>query len=167
MADALKLRVTQGNLTHPLSPQGPRPSAVQLTVEVVEKSSLRVNLPKDAKLFSAFVNEESVNVVREDDAYLLNVSPNTGRGSPRQSTARVFRARFPGLRHQSSLASTAECPSRQCLVARDRPARLGRIQLQGKPASLKEKKSADSSVSTITSPLSTATRNTEAKKAAA
>jgi hypothetical protein len=77
VADALKLRVTQGNLTTLFSPQGPSLTAVQLTVEVVEKSSLRVNLPKDAKLFSAFVNEESVNIVREGDDYLLNVSPNT------------------------------------------------------------------------------------------
>jgi hypothetical protein len=77
VADALKLRVTQGQLTTLFSPQGPSLTAMQLTIEVVEKSSLRVNLPKDAKLFSAFVNEESVNVVREGDAYLLNVSPNT------------------------------------------------------------------------------------------
>ena len=77
VADALKLRVTQGDLTTLFSPLGPSLTAVQLAVEVVEKSSLRVSLPKDAKLFSAFVNDESVNVVREGDAYLLNVSPNT------------------------------------------------------------------------------------------
>jgi hypothetical protein len=77
VADALKLRVTQGDLTTLFSPQGPSLTAVKLTVEVVEKSSLRVNLPKDARLFSAFVNDESVNVVREGDAYLLSVSPNT------------------------------------------------------------------------------------------
>ncbi len=77
VADALKLRVTQGDLTTLFSPQGPSLTAVRLTVEVVEKSSLRVNLPKDARLFSAFVNDESVSVVREGDAYLLNVSPNS------------------------------------------------------------------------------------------
>lgn len=77
VADALKLRVTQGNLTTLFSPQGPSLTAVQLTIDVVEKSSLRVNLPKDARLFSAFVNDESVSVVREGDDYLLNVSPNT------------------------------------------------------------------------------------------
>ncbi len=78
VADALKLRVTQGDLTTLFSPLGPSLTAVQLTVEVVEKSSLRVNLPKDARLFSAIVNDESVSIVREGDAYLLNVSPNTG-----------------------------------------------------------------------------------------
>ncbi len=78
VADALKLRVTQGDLTTLFSPLGPSLTAVQLAVEVVEKSSLRVNLPKDARLLSAFVNDESVNVVREGDACLLNVSPNTG-----------------------------------------------------------------------------------------
>ncbi|MEI8309951.1 MAG: hypothetical protein WCH98_04265 [Verrucomicrobiota bacterium] len=77
VADALKLRVTQGDLTTLFSPLGPSLTAVQLAVEVVEKSSLRVNLPKDARLFSAFVNDESVNAVREGDAYLINVSPNT------------------------------------------------------------------------------------------
>ncbi|CAN5578518.1 hypothetical protein BH09VER1_BH09VER1_32070 [soil metagenome] len=77
VADALKLRVTKGDLTTLFSPLGPSLTSVQLVVEVVEKSSLRINLPKDARLFSAFVNEESVSVVREGDAYLLNVSPNT------------------------------------------------------------------------------------------
>jgi len=77
VADALKLRVTQGDLTTLFSPSGPSLTAVQLAVEVVEKSSLRVSLPKGAQLFSAFVNDESVSVVREGDAYLINVSPNT------------------------------------------------------------------------------------------
>ena len=77
VADALKLRVTRGELTTLFSPGGPALTAVQLTVEVVEKSSLRVRLPKGAQLFSAFVNGESVSVVRDGDAYLLSVSPNT------------------------------------------------------------------------------------------
>ncbi len=77
VADALKLRVTQGDLTTLFSPLGPSLTAVQLAVEVVEKSSLRIKLPKDAQIFSAFVNDESVSVVREGDAFLVNVSPNT------------------------------------------------------------------------------------------
>jgi hypothetical protein len=77
VADALKLRVTQGDLTTLFSPLGPSLTAVQLAIEVVEKSSLRINLPKNAQIFSAFVNGESVGVVREGDAYLVNVSPNT------------------------------------------------------------------------------------------
>ena len=77
VADALKLRVTHADLTTLFSPQGPSLTAILLGVEVVEKSSLRISLPKGAQLFSAFVNEESVSVVKEGDAYLLNVSPNT------------------------------------------------------------------------------------------
>jgi hypothetical protein len=77
VADALKLRVTRGALTTLVSPRGPTLTSVQLTVDVVEKGSLRVRLPKDAQLFSAFVNEESAPVVREGDEYLLNVSPRT------------------------------------------------------------------------------------------
>lgn len=77
VADALKLRVTSGALATLFSPQGPSLTSVQLAVEVVEKSPLRVNLPKGARLFSAFVNDESVSVVREGDSFLLNVSPNT------------------------------------------------------------------------------------------
>lgn len=78
VADALKLRVTQGDLTTLFSPLGPSLTVVQLAVEVLEKSSLRISLPKKARLFSAFVNDESVSAVREGDGYLINVSPNTG-----------------------------------------------------------------------------------------
>lgn len=77
VADALKLRVTQADLTTLFSPLGPSLTAMQLSLQVLEKNSLRVNLPKDARLFSAFVNDESVAVVREGDAYLLSVSPNS------------------------------------------------------------------------------------------
>jgi len=87
VADALKLRVTKGGLTTLFSLRGPSLTAVQLTVEVVERSSLRVNLPRGARLFNAFVNGESASVVREDDAYLLNVSPNTD--SDRTATVRL------------------------------------------------------------------------------
>lgn len=80
VADALKLRVTRGDLTTLFSPQGSSLTAVQLAIEVVEKSPLRVNLPEDARLLSALVNEASVSVVREGDAYLLNVAPDTDSG---------------------------------------------------------------------------------------
>jgi Amino acid transporters len=77
VADALKLRVTCGSLTTLFSPQGPSLTAMELTIDVVEQNVLRVLLPDHARLFSVFVNDTSVNVVREGDAYLLNVSPNT------------------------------------------------------------------------------------------
>jgi hypothetical protein len=77
VADALKLRVTGGELTTLFSPAGTFLTAAELTVEVVEKSTLRVRLPKGARLFNTLVNGEGVSVVREDDAYLFHVSPNT------------------------------------------------------------------------------------------
>jgi len=48
VADALKLRVTTGTLTTLFSPEGASLTAVDLTVEVVEKSTLRVRLPLGA-----------------------------------------------------------------------------------------------------------------------
>jgi len=98
VADALKLRVTQGDLTTLISPLGPSLTAVRLAVEVVEKSSLRVHLPKGAQLLSAFVNDESVSVVREDDACLLNVSPNTD--ADRTARVRLVYS-VPDARHGS------------------------------------------------------------------
>ncbi|MGH8046917.1 MAG: hypothetical protein ACREKL_06695 [Chthoniobacterales bacterium] len=77
VADALKLRVKNGELTTLFSPRGPSITAVQLSVEVVEKSSMRVRLPKDAELLSTLVNAENVPVVRDGDAYLFNVTPNS------------------------------------------------------------------------------------------
>ena len=78
VAEALKLRVTHGELTTLFSPEGASLTAVELKVDVVEKSTLRVRLPDGARLFNTFVNGESVSVVREGDACLFHVSPNTG-----------------------------------------------------------------------------------------
>ncbi len=77
IADSLRLRVTKGDLTTLVSPLGPTLTAVRLDIEVIEKSSLRFQLPPAAELFSAFVNDQSVHVVRAGDAYLVSVSPNT------------------------------------------------------------------------------------------
>jgi hypothetical protein len=79
VAEALKLRVTRGGLITLFSPEGASLTAVELAVEVAEKSTLRVRLPEGARLFNTFVNGESVSVVREGDACLFHVSPNTGR----------------------------------------------------------------------------------------
>jgi hypothetical protein len=79
VAEALKLRVTQGDLTTLFSPTGAALTAVELKVDVLEKSTLRVRLPEGARLFNTFVNGESVSAVREGDtSYLFYVSPNTG-----------------------------------------------------------------------------------------
>src|ERR1017187_184478 len=74
VAEALKLRVTQGELTTVFSNAGSFLTAVELKVDVLEKSTLRVRLPEGARLFNTLVNGESVSVVREGDAYLFNVA---------------------------------------------------------------------------------------------
>ena len=78
VAEALKLRVTSGELTTLFSPEGAALTAVTLKLDVVEKTTLRVRLPEGSRLFNTFVNGESVSAVREGDAYLFYVSPNTG-----------------------------------------------------------------------------------------
>ena len=77
VAEALKLRVTQGELVTLFSPKGGSLTAVDLRVDVLEKSTLRVRLPEGARLFNTLVNGESVSVVREGDAFLFHVTPNT------------------------------------------------------------------------------------------
>ena len=90
VAEALKLRVTRADLTTLLSPAGPALTAVELKVDVLEKSTLRARLPEGARLFNTFVNGESVSEVREDDAYLFYVSPNTA--TDRVATVRLVYA---------------------------------------------------------------------------
>jgi hypothetical protein len=90
LADALKVRVTKAAMTTIFSPSGPFLTAAELNVEVVEKSPMRIRLPDQAQLFNTFVNGESVPVVREDDAYLFNVSPGTGQ--EHQATIRIVYA---------------------------------------------------------------------------
>ena len=64
LANALKLRVSEGTLTTVLSPTGDQLTAVDLTMEVIQRSSLSIGLPEGGELFSIFVNDESVNSVR-------------------------------------------------------------------------------------------------------
>ncbi|HEX2855447.1 MAG TPA: hypothetical protein VHO24_19585 [Opitutaceae bacterium] len=90
VAEALKLRVTRGALTTLFSPEGASLTSIELRVDVVEKSTLRVRLPVGARLFNTFVNGESVSVVRESDACLFHVSPNTG--ADRSATVRLVYA---------------------------------------------------------------------------
>jgi hypothetical protein len=90
VAEALKLRVTQADLTTLFSASGTFLTAVELKVDVLEKSTLRVRLPVGANLYNTFVNGESVSAVREGDAYLFHVTPNTG--SNRSATVRLVYA---------------------------------------------------------------------------
>ncbi len=64
LADALKLRVAEGLLTTVLSSTGDQLTAVDVSIEVIQRSSLSVRLPQSGELFSIFVNGESVNSIR-------------------------------------------------------------------------------------------------------
>jgi hypothetical protein len=68
LADALKLRVAEGILTTVLSPTGDQLTSVDVTMEVIQRSSLSVGLPQGGELFSIFVNGESVNSIRQGGA---------------------------------------------------------------------------------------------------
>ncbi len=65
LAEALKLRVASGSLTTVLSPSGDQLTAVDVTMEVIQRSSLSVGLPAGGELFSVFVNGESVHSIRQ------------------------------------------------------------------------------------------------------
>lgn len=67
LAEALKLRVAEGTLTTVLSPTGDQLTAVDVTMEVIQRSSLNVQLPDGGELFSIFVNGESVHSIRQTD----------------------------------------------------------------------------------------------------
>jgi hypothetical protein len=67
LAEALKLRVASGTLTTILSPTGDQLTAVDANLEVIQRSSLSVQLPPGSELFSIFVNGESVHSIRQKD----------------------------------------------------------------------------------------------------
>lgn len=78
LADALKLRVASGTLVTVLSPQGDQVTAVDVSMEVIKRSSLSVGLPKGGEIFSIFVNGESVNSIRvggEANAWQFYILP--------------------------------------------------------------------------------------------
>ncbi len=77
LAEALKLRVANGSLTSVLSPIGGQLTAVDLTMEVIQRSSLTVALPPGGELFSIFVNGESVYSVRKGDAWQFYILPGS------------------------------------------------------------------------------------------
>jgi hypothetical protein len=83
VADSLKLRVKQGRMTTVLgtnsngsgsgSGSGSAVTEALFSVDVVEQSTLELKLPKLARLFGVFVNDQSVNTVVEEDAYRFHV----------------------------------------------------------------------------------------------
>jgi hypothetical protein len=101
VADALKLRVAEAELTTLFAPAGASLTAVNLNVDVLEKSTLRVRLPSGARLFNTFVNSQSVAVVREGDAYLFYVTPNAADN--RSAAVRLVYAATPAPAHAVGL----------------------------------------------------------------
>ncbi len=75
VAEALKLRVARGLFSTVISPVGEQLTAVELSFEVIQRSTLRVHLPKGGVLFNVFVNGESVSIVREEQAYRFYILP--------------------------------------------------------------------------------------------
>ena len=75
LAEALKLRVAAGNLLTVLSPMGDELTAVELRVEVVQRSNLSVTLPPGGELISVFVNGESVHTVRQGNTWQFYILP--------------------------------------------------------------------------------------------
>ncbi len=65
LADSLKLRVASGTLTTLLSPTGDQLTSVDVTMDVIQRSSLQVTLPAGGELFNIFVNGESVHSIRQ------------------------------------------------------------------------------------------------------
>jgi hypothetical protein len=74
-ASALKLRVAGGTFATVVSPVGEILTAVDLRVEVIQRSTLRVTLPSGGALYNVFVNGESVSVVREGGGYQFYILP--------------------------------------------------------------------------------------------
>ncbi len=74
MAGTLKLRVASGEMRTMFNADGSALSRLSLAINVAEKSSLRISLPAGAELFNVIVNDKSVEVVREGDAYSFLVT---------------------------------------------------------------------------------------------
>ncbi len=82
LANLRKLRVSDGSLTTLMSPDGDALTAVDLKMQVTEKGTLRLKLPKNAPLFNVLVNDEGATLVREGDEWLFYVFPSPEVGRP-------------------------------------------------------------------------------------
>ncbi|MCB1202728.1 MAG: hypothetical protein KDN18_00600, partial [Verrucomicrobiae bacterium] len=89
LAEALKLRVAGGSVTSLISPAGDELTSMDLTVEVVQRGSLTVVLPKGGELFHLFVNGESVHFVREGNAWQFFILPGGSANGADDRTAEV------------------------------------------------------------------------------
>ena len=82
LQDLEKLRVSQGTLTTLVSPEGDSLTAVDLQMQVTAKTTLRLKLPDESKLFNVLVNEEGATLVREKGEWLFYVFPSPEPGKP-------------------------------------------------------------------------------------
>ncbi|MDP4996932.1 MAG: hypothetical protein NWQ16_11995 [Akkermansiaceae bacterium] len=82
LQDLEKLRVSQGTLTTLISPDGDSLTAVDLQMQVTAKTTLRLKLPAESKLFNVLVNEEGATLVREKGEWLFYVFPSPEPGKP-------------------------------------------------------------------------------------
>jgi hypothetical protein len=82
LADLQKLRVSEGDLTTLMSPDGNTLTAVDLKMQVTGKGTLRLKLPAKAALFNVLVNDEGAPLVREGDEWLFYVFPSADAGRP-------------------------------------------------------------------------------------
>lgn len=82
LATMQKMRVTDGQLTTLISAKGQALTAVNLQIQVAEKGRISLRLPVDAQLYHVLVNDESVSLVRENDAWLFYVFPSPDASKP-------------------------------------------------------------------------------------
>jgi hypothetical protein len=82
LAGAERFRVSSGELTSLISPEGNAITAVQLNMDVTAKGSLKLRLPKGSDLFNVIVNDEAAALVREGDAWLFQIQPRPENGVP-------------------------------------------------------------------------------------
>jgi hypothetical protein len=82
LTDLQRLRVASGTLTTLLAPAGEMLTAVDLNMEVIGKGTLKLSLPKGAKLFNVLVNEEAATLVREGDQWQFHVFPSPAVNQP-------------------------------------------------------------------------------------
>lgn len=75
LAEIQKMRVVEGILTTLLASRGEALTAVNLQIQVAEKGTLRLRLPKGAELYNVLVNDEGASLVREGDDWLFYVFP--------------------------------------------------------------------------------------------
>ena len=81
VAESLNLRVSSGAFKTIFSTNGTSITESEMQIELVEKSTMRVQLPEKAELVNTFVNGQSAAIVKEKDSYLFYVYPKEDSAS--------------------------------------------------------------------------------------